>query len=112
MSEKIHNLPKLLRTLIEYKADFLIIPTKNSPRLKIAKNWHNIEEHPHLDENELNSALAKLLKESFADIENGEEISLKVQNQNILCWLSKFKDGMIFFAKRLDPVNETLVLFK
>lgn len=96
------NIPKLLRTLIEYDADLLIVPSAFHPRIQHGKNWHEVTEHPALSTDEI----IKGIKESFGEInfqelEAGRTISNEYKGSKLEASLQKLSDGLILMVKRV-----------
>ena len=59
------NLPKLLRTLGQYEADLLILPSGNFPRILVKNQWKIIEDGESSD---ITGAIKELLGEKLSKI--------------------------------------------
>lgn len=103
------NLPKLFRTLSQYSADLLILPTGNFPRILVKESWKTIEDHPALSDLELLEHLKEILGEKIVeDLENGLEIAYEYHSDRFILIMHENADGKVLTAKRLKPLIRDL----
>ena len=96
------NLPKLLRTLGQYEADLLILPSGNFPRILVKNQWKIIEEGESSD---IAGAIKELLGEkTLEDLENGLEISHEYNAERFIFSMQENQVGKVLLVQRLKPL--------
>lgn len=95
------KIPKLLRTLIEYDADLLIVPSGFHPRIQHEKKWHEVLAHPALSSDEVLSATRDAFGEiSLSELESGKSISNEYKGVKLEVTLQKLSDGIILMVRK------------
>ncbi len=95
------KIPKLLRTLIEYDADLLIIPSGFHPRIQHEKKWHEVLAHPPLSSDEILTAARDAFGEiSLSELESGKSVSSVYKGIKLEVTLQKLSDGMILMVRK------------
>lgn len=89
-----------MRTLIEYDADLLIVPSGFHPRVQHEKKWHEVKNHPALSSEELKLAIRDAFGEiSLSELLEGKTLSNEYKGKKLELSLQKLSDGLILMVK-------------
>ena len=90
------NLPKLLRTLGQYEADLLILPSGNFPRILVKNQWKIIEDGESSD---ITGAIKELLGEKLRRSRKRSEILTNIMRSVLFSACKKIRKAKFCLFK-------------